>query len=267
MEDINGGRTCVLSVKLKNAGETAYQQEVYGNSIIVERQFSRTGTSGFKIKNSNGRVISNRKADLEDICDYFALQLDNPMSVLTQDMARQFLNNSSPQEKHKFFVKGTQLEQLNQDYQLLEESIDNMESTFGDKLRDIKVLAEKESRAKEAQTMMEKHVAMRQKIRKLGKQMAWAQVEEQEKLLESYEIDIVKADELIKATEDKIAAKTEDFAQIDGAYEQANEVVQGVRMEADPIRSEKDHVKQTYERLKAEAKEVQVTYGTVLSWR
>ena len=260
----NGVRTCILSVKLKNAGETAYQQEVYGNSIIVERQFSKTGTSGFKIKTASGRVISTRKADLEDICDYFALQLDNPMSVLTQDMARQFLNNSTPQDKHKFFVKGTQLEQLNQDYQLLEESIDNMESTFSDKLRDIKVLADKENRAKEAQVMMEKHAAMRQKIRRLGKQMAWAQVEEQENILKSLENDISKAGETIKAAEKKVEAKTEDFAQFDKAVEQANEVVQDARNEADLIISGKDQIKQSYDKLKAEAKEIQVTRPMVL---
>lgn len=96
-------------MKLKNTSDTAYQHEVYGNTIIVERHFSRAGSSNFKLKSSSGKIISSRKSDLDEICDYFALQIDNPMNVLTQDMARQFLNNSIPLDKYKFFMKGTQL--------------------------------------------------------------------------------------------------------------------------------------------------------------
>lgn len=253
----DGCRSCTLSVKIKNAG-IGYQQEVYGDSIIVERHFSKAGTSGFKIKNSNGRVISTRKLDLEDICDYFALSLDNPMSVLTQDMARQFLNNSNPQDKYKFFVKGTQLEQLNQDYFLLEESIDNMEETFGDKMKDLKVLEEKLKRAKEAQTMSEKYDVIRQKIRRLGRQMAWAQVEEQERFLESYDNDLQKADESVDAANRKVEETTENYSQANEVYEQATEAVEAVKNELIPIAAEKDQVKEEYDQLKAEAKGVQV---------
>ena len=224
----------------------------------MERHFSKAGTSGFKIKASNGRVISTRKLDLEDICDYFALSLDNPMSVLTQDMARQFLNNSNPQDKYKFFVKGTQLEQLNQDYFLLEESIDNMEETFSDKMKDLKVLEEKMRRAKEAQAMSEKHDVIRQKVRKLGRQMAWAQVEEQERFLESYDNDLRKADESVDTAKRKAEATTENFSQADEVYERATEAVQAVKNELIPIREEKDQVKQEFDKLKTEAKDLQV---------
>lgn len=224
----------------------------------MERHFSKAGTSGFKIKNSNGRVISTRKLDLEDICDYFALSLDNPMSVLTQDMARQFLNNSNPQDKYKFFVKGTQLEQLNQDYFLLEESIDNMEETFGDKNKDLKGLEEKMRRAKEAQAMSEKHDVIRQKVRKLGRQMAWAQVEEQERFLESYNNDLRKANESVEAAKRKAEVTTATFSQFDEVYERATEAVQAVKNETIPIGEEKDQVKQEFDNLKAEAIDLQV---------
>ena len=48
------------------------------------------------------------------------------MNVLTQDMARQFLSNSSPSDKYKFFIRGTQLEVLDADYKLMEEHLDSI---------------------------------------------------------------------------------------------------------------------------------------------
>ncbi len=171
-----------MIVQLKNKGQSGYQQETYGESIIVERQFSRAGASQFKMKSANGRVISTKKADLEEICDYFALQLDNPMNALTQDMARQFLSNSTPADKYKFFMKGVQLEQLDQDYQLLEEFIDQTESKLVTREEDLKVLEEQASKAAGRLALSDRQDTLRSKIRSYSRQMAWAQVEEQEKV-------------------------------------------------------------------------------------
>ena len=170
-------------MKIKNTGYSGYQQELYGDSIVVERHFSRAGASSFKLKSATGRLISTKKADLEEICDFFALQLDNPMNVLTQDMARQFLSNSTPAEKYRFFVRGVQLEQLDQDYQLLEETIDQIESKLVSRGEDIKVLEERAAKAAARLAMSDKQDSLRNKVRSYSRQMAWAQVEEQEKVI------------------------------------------------------------------------------------
>ena len=64
-------------MKIKNQGDSAYKPDMYGRSITVERHFTRAGTSGFKLKNAEDRVISTKKSDLDDILDFFAFQLDN----------------------------------------------------------------------------------------------------------------------------------------------------------------------------------------------
>ena len=175
-------RVASLSVRIKNQGETAYNPEVFGKSITIERQFSRSGTSGFKIKDATGRIVSTKRADLEDVSDYFALQLDNPMNVLSQDMARQFLNSSSPSEKYKFFIKGTQLEQLDYDYRMIEQALDEMQHKLGFQQDAVK---ERKKDYKELQRkvqLAERQHNMRDKFRNLTRQMAWAQVDEQEKV-------------------------------------------------------------------------------------
>lgn len=156
----------------------------YGKSIVIERHFSKNGTSGFKIKAENGRIISTKKAELDSIIDYFTLQFDNPMNVLSQDMARQFLSTSSPAEKYKFFVKGVQLEQLDQDYRLIEESVDQILEKLKSKQQDIKMLRSRKDTTQERLEISDRHESLRNKIRNIRNQMAWAQVEDQEKVSE-----------------------------------------------------------------------------------
>lgn len=175
-------RHAAIVVRIKNQGDGAYLPDDFGNSIIVERHFAKNGTSGFKIKAENGRIISTKKAELDSIIDYFTLQFDNPMNVLSQDMARQFLSTSSPAEKYKFFVKGVQLEQLDQDYRLIEESVDQILEKLQSKQQDIKVLENRRNAANQRLDISDRHESLRNKIRNIRNQMAWAQVEEQEKV-------------------------------------------------------------------------------------
>lgn len=169
-------------VRIKNKGDDAYRKDDFGDSIIVERHFSRSGASGFRIKDSRGKIVSTKKADLDAISDYFALQIDNPMNVLSQDMARQFISSSSPADKYKFFVKGVQLEQLDQDYRVIEESIDQIQDKIHLHSEEMKILERRRDRTKDRLAASDKREGLREKLRNLRAQAAWSQVEEQEKV-------------------------------------------------------------------------------------
>lgn len=174
--------SATIIVRIKNQGDGAYMPHEYGKSIIVERSFTKSGTSGFKIKNEAGKIISTKKSDLDAITDYFNLQIDNPMNVLSQDMARQFLSSSSPAEKYKFFVKGVQLEQLDNDYRLIEEYVDQIKETLESRREDLKILRAAKERAQARMDLSDQRNTLRNRVRKLRSQMAWAQVEEQERV-------------------------------------------------------------------------------------
>lgn len=176
----NTHRTCTLTVKIKNQGDQGYRQDIYGDSIIVERYFSLHGSPGFRVKNSNGKMVSNKRYELDEITDFFAMQLDNPVNVLTQDMARQFLNSSTEVEKYKFFIKGVQLEQLDNDYTLLSDSLDNADALMENVQDDMKVMVKNFDDANRKFELSQRQGTLRDKIGRLSRQMAWAQVEEQE---------------------------------------------------------------------------------------
>ncbi|KAI5304023.1 Structural maintenance of chromosomes protein 6 [Ascosphaera pollenicola] len=191
-----GEDSAIIIVRIKNAGEGAYRQGDYGDVITVERHFSRNGSSGFKLKNSRGRIISTKKADLDDIIDYYVLQIDNPMNVLSQDLARQFLSASTPSEKYKFFVKGVQLEQLDQDYRLMEDSVNQNAVKLQAYEDELKATRDKHKEAVKLQKTLNKHMQLIEEMQETRRLMGWAIVENQEGVIDD-------ADQKIKAISDK----------------------------------------------------------------
>lgn len=211
-----GEEIATLSVKIKNRGEGAFKPDIYGTSITVERHFSRGGASGFKIKNAQDKTITTKKADLDDIVDYFALQIDNPINVLTQDMARQFLSNSTPEDKYKFFIKGTQLETLDADYKLLEEHLDGMEAKLRSRDEDMAGLRQVAEEAEKRKKRLDASQAIQDKIQQTRWMHAWAQVEEQERILANYERDVTMQQQKIEES----TATAEDAS---GTYDGHNQ--------------------------------------------
>ncbi|GKZ52057.1 structural maintenance of chromosomes protein 6, partial [Aspergillus brasiliensis] len=123
------------------------------------------------------------------------------MNVLSQDMARQFIGSSSPSEKYKFFVKGVQLEQLDQDYRLIEESGDQIEEKLRGREQDIAILQSRKETAKRKLDISNQHDSLRNRIRNVRNQMAWAQVEEQERIRDSLDEELLVTGNQIAADE------------------------------------------------------------------
>lgn len=180
-----------MAVKIKNMGDAAFKSDLYGPSIIVERHFNIQGVSGFKIKSADGRVVSTKRAELDEITDYYALQLDNPVNVLTQDMARQFLNNSTGSDKYKFLVKGVLLEQLDQDYCLVADSLNGTDLQLESVQEDCKMLQENHLNAQKKLAQSRKQDSLVDKIHSYQWQGAWAQVQEQEEVYTSHNLPAI----------------------------------------------------------------------------
>lgn len=92
-----------MTVTIKNKGFEAFQPEVYGDHIVVERNVFRDGkvAGGYKLKSDKtGKVVSTKREDLDHILDHMNIQVDNPINVLSQDAARAFLTKSNAKAKY-----------------------------------------------------------------------------------------------------------------------------------------------------------------------
>ncbi|KAK3391583.1 P-loop containing nucleoside triphosphate hydrolase protein [Sordaria brevicollis] len=187
-----GTEKAVLIVKIKNQGQDAYKHDVYGDSIIVERHFSKSGGSSFKVKTATGQTVSTKRQEVEEIVEYYALQVDNPLNVLSQDNARQFLNSSTKQQKYKFFIEGVQLQQLDNDYRLIAENLELIEAKVPDQEVRVKLAEEELKQAKRYKDAMDGNRKLRAKLHQLRGQMCWLQVVQEEAKLTKLDVEIAE---------------------------------------------------------------------------
>uniref|UniRef100_A0A4W3I2F4 Structural maintenance of chromosomes protein 6 n=1 Tax=Callorhinchus milii TaxID=7868 RepID=A0A4W3I2F4_CALMI len=112
----NGQNSADIAITLRNRGPDAFKADIYGEAIIVEQHISREGIRQYRLKSKTGHLVSTKKEELNTILDQFNIQVDNPVSILTQEMSKHFLQSKSEADKYKFFMKATQLEQMREDY-------------------------------------------------------------------------------------------------------------------------------------------------------
>ncbi|XP_041357126.1 structural maintenance of chromosomes protein 6-like isoform X2 [Gigantopelta aegis] len=179
-----GKQTGEVEVRLRNRGLDAYKPHMYGDTIIVQRKFTRDGVSKYVLRSKKGNLVSDKRDELNHILDQFNIQVDNPVAILNQETSRNFLNSKSPKDKYMFFLKATQLEQMRIDYSAANEQkaitmeiISQKEKTLPSLEREV---LEWEQKFKALDALEE----LRDKVKKLKHEMAWAFVCEKEKGLD-----------------------------------------------------------------------------------
>jgi len=214
-----------LVVKIKNMGHDAYKPDIYGDSIIVERHFNKKGTSGFRVKSATGQTITTKKQEIEEIVEYYALQVDNPLNVLSQDNARQFLNASTKAQKYQFFVDGVQLQQLDNDYRLINENLDGMVAKVPDQEARVKQAETTLNEAMRKKEAIQGNHAIRVKHRVLRNQLVWAQVVEEEREIATREATLAEAVAKVAELERNVEEKSEELRAADEKIERIEQAI------------------------------------------
>lgn len=53
---------------------------------------------------------------MKRICNYFNIQVNNPVCILNQDTARNFLHTTDPKKLYDLFLRATRLEEYYEEY-------------------------------------------------------------------------------------------------------------------------------------------------------
>jgi structural maintenance of chromosomes protein 6 len=230
----NASVTCYL----KNQGPNAYRHDLYGDTIVVERHFNNAKTSSFKIKNVNGRtVVSTSKSDLDEILDHYCLQIENPLNILSQDKSREFMAGSTSSQKYKFFLQGVLLEQLDQDYKLIGDNIENMTPKIQQSLED---KGEAKTRWQLAERKMKESRKLddtRKRLGELRHQCMWAQVEREEAAYNALLAEVNKGKAAITSAEQEVTRLNEQIEAAEEVQRQKDEAYETKKTEAESLKS------------------------------
>lgn len=212
-----GATWAEVRVHLRNRGADAFRPDKYGARITVERRIQLDGAGSWKIRNADGKTISSKREELDAICDHANIQVDNPMNVLSQDAARQFLGSSQAEDKYSFFLRGTQLTQLAQEYELIQTNIQRMRRTLAlaeEALPDL----ERAARDASARWQQIEHARAEQaKLDALKEELVWSQVIAKEKELAAAAEALQRTRTKHEALTRKKAGDEARAAELDGA--------------------------------------------------
>ncbi|KAM0788856.1 hypothetical protein ACM66B_002941 [Microbotryomycetes sp. NB124-2] len=265
----HGESSSRIQVRMKNKGEDAFQHHVYGDSIIVERRIlASTGASSYKIMAADKTVVETKKHVLETILDHWNIQVDNPMTVLSQDQSRQFLASATSSDKYNFFLRGTLLAQLVDEYEVLRNNLDQMEEAMGRKSEVLPELKDAYAAARTRAKDAEKAISEQERVERLRKEWAWSEVTESEvqvqrceeiiageqallepcrKQIEQWETEIKAAEEDINGAREAVAEQT---AKIEEASPRFDEVQRQIAHASDRALAHKADERKTNEVLK-----------------
>jgi chromosome segregation ATPase len=172
-----------VSLNISNYSEFPFKPELYGDAVIIERRIKRGAAGSYRVRSGDGkRTVSERKDEIEALCDHYNIQVSNPLAILTQDTAKKFLVNSTPANLYSFFMEATNLKQIMNDYNeaearmfKMQDSLDEARSYWPQKMEEIENL-ELELKALEVVRDSQR------KIASLETEIAWSKVIGSEKV-------------------------------------------------------------------------------------
>ncbi|SSD58384.1 related to Structural maintenance of chromosomes protein 6 [Saccharomycodes ludwigii] len=196
--------TCKIIIVLSNEGLGGFRQDIYGNSIIIERTFKRDSSSNqYKLKTENGREVSSKKRELDEIVDYFSIPIMNPMCFLSQDAARSFLTASTPRDKYSHFMRGTLLEETANNLRTTISTIKSVEATIHLHNQNVKELYKEYKEAQALLSTINSSATLNERKRILQGKIYWLNVVENEKHLNELQSLSSKCNEKIMSMEQK----------------------------------------------------------------
>ncbi|KAJ3517006.1 hypothetical protein NLJ89_g773 [Agrocybe chaxingu] len=246
-----------ITITLKNGGHRAYKPEVYGNKIIIIRTITQKGVSTYKIKSATGQVISNRKSDLDSICDNLNIQVGNPISILTQDAAKQFLKGSSAEYKYELFARVTRLQLLRDEYDEVASKRTEMDKFLLSKQDYTQVLRDRFNTCRKAYNDAMRVQDLRSKRACLLCEKAWSVAMEKEKELEdafeavaSSKGRLYQIEEVLGDAEDKLKNASDKVKATERDHDTAKQVAEDIWEKRSRVKQELGAKKQEMAKLK-----------------
>ena len=90
---------------MTNQGPEAYKPELFDPNIVIERTLFKNGSSTYKFRaEKGGKTLATKRDELTQICQCFSITIDSPLTVLTQDQARSFLQNANDSILYKVSI-------------------------------------------------------------------------------------------------------------------------------------------------------------------
>ncbi|XP_017047218.1 structural maintenance of chromosomes protein 6 [Drosophila ficusphila] len=105
----NGEASATIAITLSNTGLRPFKADIFGPHLTVVRQI-RHSSSTYDLQDARGKSVSKKVAEIRRMLLCFGINVENPIFVLNQEAAREFLKELEPASNYKLLMKATQLD-------------------------------------------------------------------------------------------------------------------------------------------------------------
>ena len=251
-----------VTIRFRNTGPEAYNHDDYGDVIVIQRKITKDGPAPYRIMNERGKTISNKKEELTAICDHFYIEADNPMAILTQDTARMFLAGSSAKDKYRFFLRGTQLERVMNDYQSLDSQIEYISSILEKKSKVLPELFAEVEALQKRWKEIEQNRNLENVINDLQAELIWSKVaaleakqQEARDKVRAKDLEVQKKKKVILDTDQLVEEQKIAFRGLEKRLALAKEELAPLNVRAMDLNSKINSTKQKQRQYETEKRE------------
>ncbi|OHT00085.1 RecF/RecN/SMC N terminal domain containing protein [Tritrichomonas foetus] len=253
----DGRNEATIIIEINNS-PNGYEEHIFGKKITVTRKIRRGGST-FEISNLPKNRATARE-ELTKILQFFNIQVDNPCTIMHQDIAREFIGVSSAQRKYELFMKGTLLSRLEDEIHKIEGNIlrvqKRREECFADKA-DLDLQFAKQSRLND---IVEEAGDLVHRIHNIENELTWSyyktatqQVNEFTELLSDYK-------EKLNIQKKKTIIKKEEHEKSNSEFNEYKKKVTEELQKLSTIKKEKDKLAQTLTKLRADINQQKSNY-------
>ncbi|KAH8243325.1 hypothetical protein KR032_006564 [Drosophila birchii] len=105
----NGEASATIAITLSNTGLRPFKPDIFGPHLTVVRHI-RHSSSAYDLLDARGRSVTKKVAEIRRLLLCFSINVENPIFVLNQEAAREFLKELEPESNYKLLMKATQLD-------------------------------------------------------------------------------------------------------------------------------------------------------------
>lgn len=261
-----GKPSALISIKLSNDGAEAFKPELYGKSITVERRITVAGTGGYALKNETGKVVSEKKEELIRMLEKFNVQIENPVNILSQDIAKTFLYKLDASDLYSIYNTATRLDFMQEQFRIVQDNVEGLKDKTRIKQEEVDRLDAAIVTIKEGIDAHKKLSKHRELVDFHSREMAWAVVRDKEIEIANLESGLERQREELesctgkvdddKGTKDRIAEELTSLkTKLDNIAEETNKmekIVEEKRKEKDKKTDAVAHQQESMQRIEVE---------------
>ncbi|XP_039298580.1 structural maintenance of chromosomes protein 6 [Nilaparvata lugens] len=171
-----GRQSAVTEITLSNNPDNGFEYEEYGPEITVVRRITDSG-SNYSLRDSKGKNHPCNAKLLNSLMLHFNIQPNNPLCILSQDVARTFLQKFDPKSLYDLYSNATLSKTINESFAESKEIHRKAQLHLARKREQIEELKGEVEEAEKKQKIAERYVFLKDtRIKEVENEIIWAKI-------------------------------------------------------------------------------------------